>query len=335
MQAPGRVVVAGVRHYGRFAAPPPDVNVLDEFGSLRRARRRWRLKEWVGFTVTHPDWHCSLIMQDAKYLATSEVYAYDRRRGVLHQHEAVRRGGSLGLPANLLESRCAFRTRRYELRYEFSRQRGRHHLRLDMTATRSTPAFGGELELDDGLASPPLSVSARIPGGAMYTHKAIFPLAGALRVGDDEIVFDQSRDLAILDEHKSFFPYRTRWLWGTFGVVTPDGLAGANFVERPAIPGEDDESCIWTPHACEPLAEVRFEPESDDPLAPWHIASRDGRLDVTFEPHGRMPVRHQFGVVAIDYFQMYGDYRGCLRGADRSYDIEGVHGVCESMRARM
>jgi hypothetical protein len=46
-------------------------------------------------------------------------------------------------------------------------------------------------------------------------------------------------------------------------------------------------------------------------------------------------VRHQFGVFAIDYFQLFGHYRGTLRGADRSHEVDGAHGVCESMRARL
>jgi len=289
----------------------------------------------VGFTLAHPDWFCSIIIQDAHYLASSELYAYDRGRRALHQHARTARGGSLELPAKLLDGRCVFRRPGYDLTFDFSREHGQHRLRIDIAATNKAPAIRGELELDARRASPPLSVSSRLPGGAMYTHKAIFPAGGVLRVGDDEIVFDGSRDLAIIDEHKSFLPYRTMWLWGTFAMVTGDGLVGANFADRPSVPGEEEESCLWTPSASEALADICFEPKSSAPLAPWHIYSRDGRLDVSFEPEGRKAVRHQLGIAAIDYFQMFGHYRGTVRGAERTYELEGVQGVCESMRARL
>ncbi len=335
MHDPERLVVGGVRQYGRFVTRPPTVNPLDEISGLRRALRWLRLKEWVGFTLIHPDWFSSLIMQDAHYLASSEIYAYDRRRRTLHQHASNRRGGSVGLPADLLGSRVAFQGRGYELAYDFSGRDGHHRLRFDIAATGKAPAFQGTLALDADRASPPLSVSARIPGGAMYTHKAIFPAEGVLRVGADEIVFDGARDLAILDEHKSFFPYRTTWLWGTFATHTDDGLVGANFAARPAAPGEEEESCIWTPGASEPLADIRFDWQPADPLSPWHIVSADGRLDLTFQPEGRKEVRHQLGVAAIDYFQLFGQYSGVVRGAGRGYRVDRVHGVCESMRARL
>jgi Protein of unknown function (DUF2804) len=328
------LVEDGVRRYGRLGARPGNVNPLDEFRGLGRALHRFRLKEWVGFTLIQPDWYSSLIMQDANYLASSEMYAYDRSAGTLYQHAANAPGGSLALPADLLESRCAFKRRGYELEYDFSRTRGRHSLHFTTAATSTAPAFQGELELDADGASLPLSVSSRLPGGRMYTHKAIFPAEGTVQIGDERIAFDRDRDLAILDEHKSFFPYQTRWLWGTFAMHAGQGLIGANFAARPAMPGEEEESCIWTREACEPLADVTFGHSAADPLAPWHISSRDGRLDVTFVPEGRKQVRHQLGAVAIDYFQLFGHYRGNLRGAAQNYPIEGVHGVCESMQAR-
>ncbi|HEY7323225.1 MAG TPA: DUF2804 family protein [Streptosporangiaceae bacterium] len=337
MPGPDSLVDDGVRRYGRFAARPASVNPLDEFTGLARRLRRLRLKEWIGFTLLHPDWYSSLIMQDAHYLASSEIYAYDRRVGALHQHAANGRGGSLAMPARLAGGHSSFRRRGYRIDYDFAAgPERRHMLQLDIAATHAAPAIRGELELDAGHSSAPLSVSSRLPGGGrLYTHKAIFPAHGLLRVGDQEIDFDGSRDLAIIDEHKSMLPYRTTWLWGTFALHTADGIVGANVVDRPEVPGQEEESCLWTPGSCEPLADVEFQPQAGGASAPWRIFSRDGRLDVTFEPEGRKQVRHQLGVFAIDYFQLFGRYRGTLRGADRAHLIDGAHGVCESMRARL
>src|SRR5215471_2257466 len=335
MRDQSALVESGVRRYGRFPFRLDIVNPLDEFTGLSRTLRRLRLKEWIGFTLIHPDWFSSLIMQDANYLASSEIYAYDRANGELYQHSANARGGSLALPEKLLGASPRFAKDGYLLEYEFSGTGGPHRLRMDVARTATTPAFGGELLLYPGTAAPPLSVSTRLPGGKMYTHKTLFPAEGRLRVGGADIVFDPSRDLAIIDEHKSFFPYRTNWLWGTFATQS-GALVGANVVTRPATPGEEEESCIWTPQACEPLTDVTFTPASGKSLSPWHIASRDGRLDVTFEPEGRKDVRHQLVLFSIDYFQLFGHYRGTLRGADgTSYPVDAVHGVCESFRARL
>jgi hypothetical protein len=333
------LVEGGVRRYGRLATRPARVNPLDEYSGTSRSLRALRLKEWVGFTLIHPDWFSSLIIQDAHYLSSSEIYAHDRARKALYQHASTIIG-SLGMPAGLYGERIAYTRPGYSIRYDFGSAAdaaGTCTLTFDIAATATAPAFRGEVQLHRAGASAPLSVSSRLPGGKLYTYKALFPVSGALSVGDEQITFDPARDMAILDEHKSLFPYRTRWLWGTLATRADGAPVGANFCARPLSAGEEEESCIWTPHACEPLSDITFEPaRSGDPLAPWHVHSADGRLDLTFEPEGRKGVRHQLVVVEIDYFQLYGHYRGVLRATDgQAYDIDGVHGVCESFKARL
>lgn len=325
----------GNRLEGRFEERPVDVNPLDAFTGVARRLKWLRLKEWVGFTLVHPDLWSSLIVQDAHYLASAESYVCDRATGHLAQYAATKRGGSVGMTGELFGSRFGFRSKGYQLEYAFDKPGGTHRIRVDIAATKEQPALTGELELDDGGASAPLSVSAPLPGGDIYTHKVIYPASGVLRRGDTEFTFDGSRDFAILDEHKSFLPYRTKWMWGTFAARDGDGIVGSNFCERAISPGAEDESCLWTPHAAEELSGVVFERESGDPLSPWRARSADGGLDVRFEPAGRKEVRHQLGLFAIDYFQLFGTWSGTLRGADREYSVDQAHGVCESMNARL
>ncbi|MDH2415833.1 DUF2804 domain-containing protein [Nocardioides sp. CER19] len=335
MEKIDRLVENGARHYGRFANRPTDANPLDEFGGAARRWRWLRLKEWLGWTLVHPEIYSSMILQDAHYLASSEIYVRDKASGALHQHARNARGGSLGIPRALWGSRPEIAAKGYGIRYDLAADGSVHRITVDIAATGSEPALSGVLEVDGSAASPALSVSSRLPGGAMYTHKAVFPVSGALRVGDREIVFDPSRDLAILDEHKSFLPYRTTWVWGTFASRTPAGeIIGANFARRPELPGEQEESCLWVPGAAEPLADIDFSPTSPDDLAPWRIRSADRRLDVTFTPDGRKDVKHQLGLLAIDYFQLYGRYTGTMRSLDGTSHEVDVQGVCESMRMR-
>ncbi len=324
-----------VRTYGRFESRPQAVNPLDAFVGAEQRLRRLRLKEWIGFTLIHPELYSSLVIQDAHYLASSEIYAFDHRRGELHQHASNTRGGSLAMPLELFGSESLYIRPDYKLAYAFGPEHGTHRISLDIAAARRAPAIRGELTLDGAGTSLPLSVSSRLSGGAMYTHKRIYPVSGAIRAGDSEFVFDASRDLAILDEHRSFLPYRTRWLWGTFAHIGLDGPVGANFISRAGGAAEPEESCIWTPHAVESLEDVSFAPQSADPLSPWHVWSADGRLDVVFEPDGRKDVKHQLLLAAIDYFQLFGRYTGTLRSAERSHTLRGVHGVCECMLARL
>ena len=71
------LVTQGRRATGLFDSRPVRVNPLDAFTGPRRALQRLRLKEWVGWTFMHPELSASMILQDANYLASSEIYVRD------------------------------------------------------------------------------------------------------------------------------------------------------------------------------------------------------------------------------------------------------------------
>ncbi|MDR1393444.1 MAG: DUF2804 domain-containing protein [Bifidobacteriaceae bacterium] len=326
------VVEDGQRHWGRFLHTPTDANPAAALTGLRGAFESFRTKEWAGFTITHPEFFSSMIIQDAKYLLSSEWYLYDAATKSLAQHAANARAGSVRLPANILRSEVAFAAKGYRVSYSFNEERIR--VRFDLAAAKDGPAATGELILDPSKASPPLVVSARLPKGSMYTNKIIFPAAGSIRVGEREYVLDPDRDFAILDEHKSRLPYRARWTWGTFAQPVEGGYVGANFAIRPQLPDQQEESCIWTPDAAEPLANIIFSPLGDSPSADWSVRSADGRLDVVFSPFDRKDVNQQLVLAEIRYSQMYGVYSGTLRGEHRTWQFDAVHGVLEKMAMR-
>lgn len=331
------LVTQGGRATGLFDVRPTRVNPLDAFGGVRRAAQRLRLKEWVGWTLMHRELSSSLILQDANYLASSEIYVRDATSQRLTQHSATARGGSLHLPEALYGSSPKIERPGYRIAYDLGPVGGTHHIHVDIAAKGSEPAIRAELDLDGSRASAPLSVSQPLlPRGQMYTHKLVFPVSGTLTVGELTYVFDPARDLIILDEHKTFLPYRTHWLWGTFASQHHDGIVGANFCERPDVAGTPGESCLWVPDAagaptCLPLDQVAFVAESEDPLARWHGFSHDGQLDVTFTPDGRKDVKHQLVLAAIDYWQLYGTWSGTVAGRP----VDAVRGVMEKMDARL
>lgn len=335
MEAPEHLASEGQIAFGRFDARPTSADPLAGAGAPARWWRRTRLKEWLGFFLLHPEWSTSFIVQDAKYLASSDFLAYDRRTDRFQRRQAVGPPGSLRLPADLLTGSVQFSRKGYDVSFGFGGPSGEHRLELDIAASKDFAPVRGTLTLHTAGGSAPLSVSSKLPRGSLYTWKQVFGVSGTLQVGDARITFEPERDLAIVDEHRSLLPYRTDWTWGTFALREAGVVVGANFATRPQVADQEEESGLWFDNRCEPLADIAFAPTSDDPLAAWEIASLDGRLDVTFTPAHRHAVRQQFGLFAVDYFMMYGTYRGVIRGSDRSFDLDGVHGVCERMHARL
>jgi Protein of unknown function (DUF2804) len=327
LPSPQALVTAGRRQYGRFDARPLTVNPLDQWSGPARRLKRLRLKEWIYFTLVHPELFSAMAIQDANYVSSSEIYAWRRTDGKLHQHARTGVGGTLQMPQRLYPSRVRFAARNYELFYEFGTERGEHRIGIHIGADRHGTGLDASLVLHGERASAPLSLSSRIPGGVMFTHKRAFPVSGSYRIGDTELVFKADRDLALLDEHKTFLPYRTRWTWGTFATIADGTILGANLIERQETPGEQQEGCIWIGQALHPLNDISFARSG----ATWQAVSADGQLQLSFVPDGTKHVKHQLLIAAIDYEQIFGRYSGSVCGRE----IADVPGVVERMHARL
>jgi len=327
-----RLVEDGQRHYGRFQRTPI-ANPFDADRGPARGFEWFRTKEWVGFTLSHHDMFCSMIIQDAKYLASSELYVYDRAAGALAQHAVNRLVHPLHLSDDITHSRCAFIASGYRLGYSFDTDMVTIVVDIDETPTAA--AVHGRLDLDVAHATAPLVVSAQLPGGDLYTNKIVYPASGAIACGDRQFVFDPARDFAILDEHKSHLPYRCDWTWGTFVQPVEGGIAGANLAQRPCLPDQEEESCIWTPQGVEALSDIAFVALGEDEDAPWQVRSADGRVDVVFTPEGHKRVDTDLVVAQMHYAQWFGHYNGKLSGAGATWPVQGVPGVLEKMQARL
>lgn len=338
MATPARLVLDGVRQYGRFDQRVQDTNPLDAYTGLSRRWHAFRLKKWVGFTLIHPEISSAMIIQDVQYLASTELYVRDRGTGVLTEKKATFKGRTPQLPDVLWGATCGASKPGHLLRYDFDEAAGTIAITIDTEPDKHGPAVTAHLVAYVAGAAPALSISARIDTHIdFYTFKQPFGVEGTITAGDRTYTFDRDRDFAIIDENRSFFPYRTGWTWGTFAGHVAGGIVGSSFVDRPELSDADDESTNWVPgaSAAEPLAGIEFRFASPDPMAIARVHDRDGRLDLTFTPASRKDVKVDLVAAAIEYLQLGGTYSGSvtsLSGQTTSFD--GIPGVLERMKTR-
>ncbi|MGH8354971.1 MAG: DUF2804 domain-containing protein, partial [Pseudomonas sp.] len=58
---------------------------------------------------------------------------------------------------------------------------------------------------------------------------------------------------------------------------------------------------------------ARFDFDRDRPLEPWTIHSFDGQVELRFVAHGLHQERLNLGVLASNFKQIFGRFRGVLR----------------------
>ena len=338
-ETPESIVLNGRMCDGVFREPFRRMNLEEADiykGSFMRPLKRFRLKEWLGFGIEHPDWHVTAFITNAKYLSSAVFSAYRRSNGALVKHTGARPGG-VPMSRNHWDDRCIFASRGFSIEFHNHLDAGEHRITVDIRATRRQPAVTADILLGEDLSRvQPLVVSIPIgPNHSIFTHKSPQPASGVVRVGNDEITFDPSRDLCLMDEHKSYLPWHTSWRWATFAGRDARGrIIGLNIGDHDYVNDQEslNENAAWVGENLSLLGAAGFELSKSDHTQPWRIWERNGRAELTFHPEHTNVENHNMGLVRMNYFQSGGRFRGfIIDDAGEKHAIDNYLGVAEMM----
>lgn len=336
---PASLVEAGHQHLGRFDGPPARVNLLDApYRRLPRPLRRWRLKEWQALQIAAPSLFVNLALFDAKLLELLQVKVYDHARGVKHLHERQLLPGAFRVADQLLDSVTAYRDRRSALGFTNRFAAGRIEVAVELAATRACPRISGTLVVHtDRGASQVVSLPFAGDVG-MYSHKGMFPIEGELVIDNQHHVLNASESLALLDDHKGYYPYVMQWDWVTSAVRDARGRAlGFNLTRNQCRDAERfNENCAWIDDRCLRLPAVSFEREDvRGPGERWHIRDREGRVALEFTPTVPGDVRLNALVIESRYRGPFGRFSGRLspEGVE-PIEVDGWFGMGEEFWLR-
>lgn len=336
---PPTLVEDGRQRLGRFHGPPRRANLIDaRYLGLPRALRRWRLKEWQAIQIATPALFVNAALFDAKLLQLLQVKVYDRARGTKHLHERQLRPGAFRVADQLVASSTAYRDRRGALAFDNRFGEGRIEVEIDLRASRTCPRIAGRLAVHvDRGASQVVSLPFAAEVG-MYSHKGMFPVEGELEVGGDRFRLAPGEALALLDDHKGYYPYVMRWDWVTSATHDARGRAlGFNLTRNQCRdPDTFNENCAWIDDRIGRLPAVTFAREGVGGAGEhWRIRDRDGRVDLRFEPTVPGDVRINALVIESRYRGPFGRFGGRLEPEGlEAIDVEGWFGMGEEFYLR-
>jgi hypothetical protein len=311
---PTDLVDGGRVELGRFHGPPPRANLTDaRVGRWPRALRRLRLKEWQALQVATPRFFLNLALFDARLMALRQVKIYDRVRRVKHLHERRLPPGALCIADQLLDSINKHADRGGHLAFHNRWGDGALDVDLELAAVAHAPAIRAAftLHLDRGA---PQIVSLPFARGSMYSAKGMFPVSGELVIDGERHELATTDTLALLDDHKGYYPWVMEWDWLTSATFVDGEACGFNLTRNQVRdPAQYNENCVWRGGRVGRLPAVTFERERiGGPDERWRVRDRAGRVDVVFEPTVAGDVKVNAVIVRSKYRGPFGTIRGRL-----------------------
>ncbi len=339
LSTPPQPVFYGQIHFGIFREPFRSLNLIDaDIYGHRWAPRFWRnlrLKEWQHFGIIHEDFYCGVAVFDAKFLAVSFCYVYDRHTHKLIEHKrSTLERGAIHVPEQLWRGDGFFRQPGYHIDLRNRLQDNRHAITVDIRADRHLPPIQAAFTVVEDLArfQPLIAVlpvnDYRRP---MYTHKAACPVEGRLQVG--ERTWSLAGGWALIDVQKTFYPRDAFWKWAAFAGHDSAGVPLALNLTHNMIRDDEiwNECGFWVDGRLNLLSAARFDFDPRDTQRPWHIITTDGRVDLTFTPEAERAERiNAAGLMVSDFHQPLGTYHGTLiDDAGQTHSVDNLFGIAE------
>ncbi len=337
MRSPTHLVEHGRQILGRFDGPAAHNNLIDgAYRHLPRALRWWRLKEWQAVQIASPRLFANLALFDARLMQLRQVKVYDRTRGVKHIHETKLPPRTLRIADQLLDSVNRHADRGGSLAFTNRMTHGRIEVECELAARGGTPRVAGRFTLltDRGASQV---VSLPFAHGGMYSHKGMFPVDGELTIGDERVRLDPGETLALLDDHKGYYPYVMRWDWVTCATWQGGAAVGFNLTRNQCKdPATYNENCAWRGDQLGVLPAIEVTRTGVGGRSErWFFRDRDGRVDVTFEPTVPGDVRVQAVIVESRYRGPFGNFSGRLEPDGLPpISVDGWFGMGEDFHLR-
>lgn len=331
------IIADGKFAYGTYAKPFDATNMLDVerpyHYPVPRFIKRFRLKEWVAFYLGDSRHIFLTALYDAKSAALALFQGYDRETKRSFGFRRLLPGGSLRFGETLDGTRLIFKGGRDYLEYHLDLSGGALKVRVGHKRTRRSPELAGELVLPWNDRQTAMETVC-LPLGlnrAMYSTKALMPMSGFLKIGDETVDFSGPDSMGVLDDHKGYYPYRLRYDWVIgFGLDAKGRRVGFNLTDNDVKePERNNENCMWVGGRTFSLPPVRVT-RPRGVYEPWVIQDTEGLVDLTFQPETKFDIRLNLLVLRTDYSGPFGSFKGFVRSGDgEKIEAATVYGIGE------
>lgn len=318
-ETPASLDLAQTRLPARFTGP------LQWFRHGDGGNPVWRFlhhKEWYYVGAASEELFCAAAIVNLGYVGKAFVYVVDTKTGgfVWHREVLVPTGPWVQVSHHADGSSSNF-LRHPLLSVAISKDAMGH---VTLMAKDSKQRLRLFLNRDGGTQA--LVAANQLHGGITnLTEKTLgYATKGELR-GTYHADFS---GVAGVDYTNGFLPRHTTWRWSFFVAIHPQlGRLGINLVQ--GFNGAC-ECAIFTKDAVYPVDEAIVEYNAAQPMQPWSIESRCGRVQLKLQPIAMHADSTDLKVIRAKFSQPIGYYSGTLRIGDADVKVENLLGVAEN-----
>lgn len=193
-----------------------------------------------------------------------------------------------------------------------------------------------ELELERPLSKESINIATSWKENrkAFYLNEKVAGMkaSGFVSIAGEKRYLEKDRATGILDWGRGRWTRKNRWYWASASGFDRTGETialnlGYGFTDRSPA----SENAFFLGDRLHKIGECSFDMPSDL-MEAWHMADKEGRLDLTFTPAAPRCSRTDLKLIVSDQKQIFGYFDGRVMLEDGSYyEIEHLMGFAEDV----
>ncbi len=299
----------------------------------------FREKRWCYAGIVSPDLFFGAAVVHLGYAASGFCFGFDRNTRQMIEFTSV--GPPLGrvrYDRNPETGISRFKAPGKFIEISGDLKTGR---RLKADLAGKGPALTADIEFsasDTGFAPMHFPMDMGQGKTAFTTKAAGLKANGRVWLGDKAIDLSPDNSFALFDWTHGAYHRQTFWNWacGAGWARGESGVCAMGFnFSRGVYENGRLENTLWIDGVPEPAGEMDYIYDSQNPLAPWKICSKDRKINLTFFPEGMRRADDNFIVLASRFIQPCGRFEGTITTeSGTALILEKTGGVVEEHYAK-
>lgn len=315
--------------------------LLDEKGNLNEAGyatslikkyqrnmvkvRGMRIKEWDYYYVGNDHVGVALTVADNSYMWLTAVtlFDFDQAKEISWTKMGWFPNGSLHMPETSAEGNVIFKKKNQS--FEFILENGIRHLKAHIIK------FNDDKDLIVDLVLEPTTKHSMViatpfekPKHFYYNQKInLLKATGKVQFGNQELDFEDA--YGVLDWGRGVWTYKNTWYWSSMSGTYQNHKIGFNLGYGFGDTSKASENMLFYDNEVYKFDDVVFDiPQKDgkdDYMSPWKLTSKDGRIDLVFNPILDRHSHSNVVIISSKQHQVFGTFSGSFT-TDQNKKIE-------------
>ncbi len=337
---PESLVSNGICNFGTFNGPIKNINILSVKGLFRKPMpkiyKSFRLKEWQAFQAGNKNIFMLGAIYNTKVIGLVVLSIYDRNKRRRYFIKKVVPICKIKIGSGMYHSQSRYTSDDFSMRIKNRIADNRVFIEAKHSKSCDGPEI--RLKLECLHTTEPIVVCHPLgKNRPLYSHKALMPMKGILRIDNEEMHFDKSNSFTAIDDHKGYYSKNLKYDWVTgMGYLNDGSLTGFNLTDNQVINKEKyNENCLWINGKMTTLGPIKIKRDYWDTEV-WHIQDKYNRIDLNFYPKVKNNIKITLMNMYCDYEGPFGIFEGHIKVTDNNIlKVDNCFGMGEKKICRI